>query len=538
MADPTLRSTEITERLQAALGDEYRLGSLIGEGGFAEVYAAADVRLKREVAIKTLRSDVVVTETILARFEQEAEAIAALRHPNVIEVYSVGRGEGTAYFVMPKIVGTTLEDLLEEAGALEIGEAERILRACAGALGAAHEAGMVHRDVKPANVLLEGPGRRVLLTDFGIAKVLEHEGVATTGGRTFLGTPIYVSPEQASGDELDHRSDLYSLGAMAFHMIAGRPPFEGETTRQLVVKHLTEAPPSLRSFRPECPDRLAEVVERCLAKEPADRWEDAFALLRALETVSHQASDAFPRVVGEAPAWPMPVRHFRKALLVGAPAALLAPVVEAVTLGTVIFSPVVWAVAGLVVAYRYGRMWNAGYGLRQVLLPRSETERLSGRPGGGVGRAERAGFGEHAGLVRECRADRARAVLALGQLPFKERERMPDALGKVDRLMARILREARQLATLEGRLSFEEDSRGLGAAGDTHERLINSTITELREARSKRALQLQESVETLGELRLALERAADGSAEDPYEKALAALDRAASVGAEVIDESV
>ena len=217
------------DRLQVALGEGYELRGVIGQGGFGTVYAAWDVGLEREVAIKVLRSDLYRTPDLIARFKREARAVAQLRHPNIVPVYSVGEAGGLTYFVMPLIKGSSLRDILESEGQLPIGESQRIVTEAAKALEAAHRAGIVHRDVKPENILLEGEDRHVQLMDFGIAKVAASDEVGLTGTGLIVGTPQYMSPEQASGErELDIRSDIYSLGVVAYRLLGGKLPFEAK----------------------------------------------------------------------------------------------------------------------------------------------------------------------------------------------------------------------------------------------------------------------------------------------------------------------
>ena len=276
--------TEHRERLQRAVGDGYELRELIGSGGFGSVYAARDVRLEREVAIKALRPDVFLASTLIKRFEREAQAVAKLRHPNIIPIYSIGEGEGLAYFVMPRIKGESLRAILEREGKLSVDETCRILKGSASALEAAHEAGIVHRDIKPENIMLEGGERRVLLMDFGVAKALDpHETVLTEAG-TIVGTPQYMSPEQAVADRrIDHRSDIYSLGVVAYQMLSGRFPFEASSVHELLYLQVTEEPPVLDTIRPELPRGIVGIVMRCLRKDPSERWQSAHDLAAALE---------------------------------------------------------------------------------------------------------------------------------------------------------------------------------------------------------------------------------------------------------------
>ena len=221
---------EHRRRLQGALGDGYQLRELIGEGGFGSVYRAVDLKLKREVAVKVIRAELLLSTTSMERFQREAQAVAQLRHPNVIPIYSVGDAEGLAYFIMPLIGGVTLRRELDRVDRLPIDETLRIIREVAGALQAAHKTGLVHRDIKPDNIMLEGDERRVLLMDFGVAKALAVEGEELTASGALVGTPLYMSPEQASGEtHIDHRSDIYSLGVVAFQMLTGVPPFTAES---------------------------------------------------------------------------------------------------------------------------------------------------------------------------------------------------------------------------------------------------------------------------------------------------------------------
>jgi len=263
-------------RLARALGDNYELGRLLGRGGFAEVHAARDRALQRDVAVKTLRFDLPLTPVLAERFQREAQAMAKLRHPNLMPVYSVGQGEGIAFFVMPLAQGESLREVLEREHRVSVAEARRILAETAAALGEAHRAGMVHRDVKPDNIMLEGDERRVLLMDLGIAKAAEaSETAELTGTGMIVGTPHYMSPEQASGERhVDHRADLYSLGVVGFQMLTGRLPFTAPTVQGVIVKHISEEVPSRflailllsgdRSIIPWLRDRYSEdLIEQC-----------------------------------------------------------------------------------------------------------------------------------------------------------------------------------------------------------------------------------------------------------------------------------
>ena len=271
----------LRSKLQRALGPGYELQDRIGAGGFAEVFKARDLRLKRDLAVKVLRPDLGLSPELLQRFRREAETIAALRHPNIVPVYDVGEAEGLAYIIMPMIQGESLRAILDRDGAMPIPEVRRILREAAAGLADAHDAGVVHRDLKPENIMLEGKDKRVLLMDFGIAKIVgaatgedgdPAEALTTTG--IIIGTPQYMSPEQACGDKtIDARTDQYSLAVVAYRMLSGVLPFEGESTRAVLYKQLVADPTPITEKVPELPAPMATAIQRAMAKEPAERFE-------------------------------------------------------------------------------------------------------------------------------------------------------------------------------------------------------------------------------------------------------------------------
>jgi len=289
---PSLTSVEAVidtrKRLEKALGSHFQVGALVGRGGFAEVFAVRDLRLKREVAVKVLSPELVVNQAMLARFRREAEAVAALRHPSIVPIYDIGEAGGIAYIMMPLIQGDTLRKLLDQEGRFPFNESRRILSDISGALRVAHEAGLVHRDIKPENVMLEGPRRQVLVMDFGIAKALDPEQTGMTSSGLIVGTPHYMSPEQASGDAVDARSDQYSLAVLGYRMVTGTHPFEGETTRALLYKQVFENPPPAREKVPDVPVALSDALQRGMAKNPDDRFPtiDDFAAAIAVEDTS------------------------------------------------------------------------------------------------------------------------------------------------------------------------------------------------------------------------------------------------------------
>lgn len=271
-------------QLQRALGAGFELRDRIGHGGFGEVWSARDVRLKRDVAVKVLLSQVAADPGIHIRFAREAQAAAGLRHPNIIPIYSVGEAEGLTFVVMPLVQGESLRAAIQRDGALPIADARRIVAEAALALEAAHSAGIIHRDVKPENIMLEGQERRVVLMDFGIARAVEPGATRLTGTGLVVGTPQYMSPEQATADtNIDHRADIYSLGVVAYEALTGRPPFSADSTRDLLLHHLTTHPRDPRALRADIPPDVSEAVMKCLAKAPSDRWASAGALAGTLQ---------------------------------------------------------------------------------------------------------------------------------------------------------------------------------------------------------------------------------------------------------------
>ncbi|MEX2177578.1 MAG: serine/threonine-protein kinase [Gemmatimonadaceae bacterium] len=288
---PSAEDKEFRERLERALGDDYRVGALIGQGGFGRVYAANDVRLHRAVAIKVIRPELAGARAFLDRFQKEGMALAKFRHPGIVPIYDIREHEGLIYYVMPHIEGETLRAKMDKRAKLAPKEVQRILVELCDCLAATHRAGIVHRDIKPDNVILEGMLGKALLMDFGIAKSMLDFGGTASG--MIMGTPTYMSPEQATGDtEVDHRSDLYSVGVLGYHMLTGRPPFEGGA-HALIASHVADAPQPIRRTNPSVPKALADLVEQCLAKAPEDRVQSASELGFALQQVVF-ASDVEP----------------------------------------------------------------------------------------------------------------------------------------------------------------------------------------------------------------------------------------------------
>jgi len=260
----------VRERLQRAIEGKYRMDRLLGKGGMGAVFLAHDLALDREVAIKVLPPDVAQDEQVVRRFQQEAKTAAKLDHPNIIPIYRVESEGGLHYFVMKYIVGTSLEDLLETRQPLPVPEIQRILWEAACALGHAHQRGVVHRDVKPANIMFDHDGR-VMLTDFGISKALQAAtGFTATG--MIIGTPHYMAPEQGKGAPVDGRADQYSLGVVGYRMITAELPFSGDSVHTIIYKHIYEEPPLASTKRPGIPGTLAGAISRALSKDPDARY--------------------------------------------------------------------------------------------------------------------------------------------------------------------------------------------------------------------------------------------------------------------------
>ena len=286
-----------TENLQfgARLGS-YEVIRLLGSGGMGEVYLAEDVRLRRKVALKILKRELTLSEGGLQRFEREAQTASALNHPNIVTVYELGQAAGLHFIVTEFVEGRTLREELR-GGRLAIGRALDIAIQIAGALEAAHSAGIVHRDIKPDNVMTR-PDSLVKVLDFGIAKLAEKPTgpIAGIGGGTtefetrpgtVLGTAKYMSPEQARGTGVDKRSDLFSLGAVIYEMVAGRAPFEGETQSDLIAEILKGDPVALIELAPETPPELERIIGKAMRKERADRYQTAKELLSDLQALKN-----------------------------------------------------------------------------------------------------------------------------------------------------------------------------------------------------------------------------------------------------------
>jgi eukaryotic-like serine/threonine-protein kinase len=337
------------ERLKAALADRYRLERKLGSGGMATVYLAEDLRHGRKVAIKVLEPGLAAALGV-ERFLREIEIAAKLSHPHILPLHDSGEADGFLYYVMPYVDGESLRQRLSHEKQPPLGDTTRILKEVVDALVYAHGQGVVHRDIKPDNVMLSG--RHALVADFGIAKALSEvtgEHHLTSLG-VAIGTPQYMAPEQAAGDDdIDHRADIYSVGVVAYEMLAGHPPFTGSSVQQLLRAQMEELPEPVGPLRPDVPASLASAVMRCLAKRREDRWQSAGELLAELEAVTTPSGGS----TAVTPA-PGPRRRRRQAFLFGGGLTLLVCV----------------GVAAVLLANRKDEKW-----LRTQILP--ELHRLS-----------------------------------------------------------------------------------------------------------------------------------------------------------------
>ncbi|HUF75943.1 MAG TPA: serine/threonine-protein kinase, partial [Longimicrobiales bacterium] len=288
---PRIQSTMRQILRDATLG-EYEILSELGRGGMATVFLAHDISLDRKVAIKVMAPHLLEGEGMAERFKLEARTAAQLSHPHIIPIYAVKETESTLYFVMKFVEGKPLDDIIKKMGQLPVPMVKDILTKVGSALGYAHRRGVVHRDVKPGNVMIDEEGTPIV-TDFGIAKVAEAKGLTMTG--TTIGTPAYMSPEQCEAKEVTGASDQYSLGVVAWEMLTGQTPFAGDSAVTTMYKHCHEPLPPLQDFRPDCPPELLETVTRMLAKAPSDRWPSLEATIRKLGSTTQDQLDPIRR---------------------------------------------------------------------------------------------------------------------------------------------------------------------------------------------------------------------------------------------------
>ena len=409
---PISPSDELGTHVAQVLSANYELEDEVGRGGMGIVYCARDKRLKREIAIKVLPPELSFRADIRQRFLREAETAAQLNHPNIVPIYTVEERDNLVYFVMAYIKGDNLGQRLQQHGPIPPVEVRRILREVADALSYAHNRNVIHRDIKPDNIIIDEETGRAMVTDFGIARALTDSGDSRlTATGMAIGTPAYMSPEQSAGDRaIDGRSDLYSLGVVGYQMLCGQPPFVANNTPSMLVKHLSEKPVPVDERWPDLPQDLSRAVMMCLEKDPADRFPNAAAFAVALNggampTLATRAStaastassraDTREREVTESlrdrytpatqtpytPSAPTPEELSKwNAPMVVAFRRKLAPylAVNAILVPISLFSnhdfialTVIWTVA---LAFKYSKLWAAGYDWRDVF--RQPRDRL------------------------------------------------------------------------------------------------------------------------------------------------------------------
>jgi serine/threonine-protein kinase len=280
---PATIEKDFERRLRRALGDDYELLNEIGSGGFGRVYRARDLGLEREVAIKVLHPQLTADPGVMERFRREAQLAARLRHPNIVSVYDIQSRAGLQWYVMEFVPGANVAQLVKKEGPFPIQKTTRLLFEALSALEHAHALGLVHRDIKPENMLIE-PDGRLRITDFGLALALRGDRFGGATSRS--GTPQFAAPEQLLGERVEQRADLYSLGAVAYFTLLGRPPFEGTTPEAILAKQTVDALPSLREARPDVSREFEEVLRHTVVCDPSARYPTAGALRQALEQVT------------------------------------------------------------------------------------------------------------------------------------------------------------------------------------------------------------------------------------------------------------
>ena len=562
MTDP---AKPLAVRLGEALGSAYTIEGEIGRGGMGVVYRARDERLKRRVAIKVLPPELNFQEDIRTRFTREAETAARLSHPHIVPIFSVGEGNGLVYFIMGYVDGESLGARLKRRGQLPAEEARRIMKETADALSAAHAMSVIHRDIKPDNILLEGTRGRVMVTDFGIAKAMSSgHGATLTSAGVAIGTPQYMSPEQAAGEkEIDGRSDIYSLGVVTYQMLAGELPFNAPTVAGILMKQITEPAPMISAKRPDVAEDLSLTVSRCLEKDPEERWPTADALRRALESrtltgyrptgarlkASSRASVAPPRrspaggAVRPPPsvrplpqAWerrvdrasdrirraenydtPLPVPDTGEPRIVQKTRAMFARW-AAVSGGLLLLDMVtghwvpgwslavacVWAAFGLLP--QYVKLWHAGYTWRDVLSrpPAPDAvDALKGAKGAKALPPPRAEeMGPYTNQALQAHGDRVAIMKLMDRLSPTEKKLLPEEVNQtVDALYQRALDLGRTLHAMDTNLDP-------AAMAQVEERIAALSREPDDEERSRRIALLERQAKTMLELKRRREQVA------------------------------
>lgn len=540
------------------LAGVYDLEHELGRGGMGVVYKARDRRLKRTVAIKVLPPELGYRSEIRTRFLREAETAAQLSHPNIVPIYSVDERDGLVYFVMAFVDGDNLAQRLLRQGAMDPGQARRMIRDVADALAYAHQRQVIHRDIKPDNILLDQGSGRPMVTDFGIARAIsEGADARLTATGIAIGTPAYMSPEQSAGDkEVDGRADLYALGVVAYQMLSGEPPFIASSTPAMLVKHLSERPTPVHMKRAGIPSDLSSIVMCLLEKDPSDRFDSADALIAALD-----GAGAVPVARAVAPRGPMAWSPLPEGVSTGPTAQELmrwnAPLVNAfrrrmapfivvnsVILGLSIFTSFdaigITAVWSVFLAFKYAKLWSEGYDWRDVFRqPRDRmffdvvaesvddvravfdtdkreavrarwqsrrdqpglmTPPMPRALGGGLSEVELvAAGGPRADVIRQAMFDRTEVARLVAALPEHERKQLGDVNGTAQALCERVTGAVMALTELErspASLGAEAVAREIAQL----EANANPLDREASEVRVRRLAMLKRDRRAAGEL--------------------------------------
>ncbi|MHB8542158.1 MAG: serine/threonine-protein kinase, partial [Candidatus Acidiferrales bacterium] len=265
------------------LGERYRIEGLLGQGGMGRVYKAYDKELDRTIALKVLQPELTTDPNAMQRFKQELLLASRISHKNILRIHDLGEADGVKFISMAYVEGKDLHHLLREEGKLPTARAQKIAEQLCEALDAAHSEGVVHRDLKPQNILM-GKNDHVYVSDFGLAKSLEASAAGMTRTGQYLGTPKYMAPEQVEAKPVDNRTDLYALGLILYEMVTGEEAFKGDSTLQIMYRRVKEKPPNPKQVNPELPDNLTRVILRCLERDPARRYPNAKEILADLHS--------------------------------------------------------------------------------------------------------------------------------------------------------------------------------------------------------------------------------------------------------------
>ena len=534
-----MTDSALLDRLAQALAPAYEMEGELGRGGMAIVYRARDVRLKRSVAVKLLPPELGFRADIRSRFLREAEMAARLNHPNIVPIYTVDERDGLVYFVMALVRGGSVGDRLKRGERFSAADTRRILREVAGALDYAHRAGVVHRDIKPDNILLDAESGRAMVTDFGIARAASEDsegGSRLTATGAVIGTPAYMSPEQCAGDrEIDGRSDLYSLGTVAYQMLAGQPPFAGGNTPAIMMKQVTEKPVPLNERAADVPNDLAAIVMRLLEKAPEQRFatgQDVVAALDgaplaamaprteelpkyvmdvegigghavppiAADTLTRKEQRAMRRAEKRARSLPDRVRKFRGNLFTYGGTSLMLFGINAMTSGLHSHLWFLYPTLGMMLAALTemgGLVGEDGVPVKNLFFgPVPQRRMLPGEiaPDGD----EEIMAGPHGAVLRQATSDRKRIRELVAKLSESERKMLPDVQGTADALFERVDSlahalhqldfkthpEANRLADIDARIAQAErvssDERKLGLLRRQREMIVELETSRAR----------------------------------------------------------